>query len=496
MSWLTKKIPPPPAGFDQDRFFADTLWHQKWQLFQGVFTPGVNLVEELCDDLALPKNLSGKRVLDIGAWNGCLSFECERRGAREVVALSPEDPEITGFQKIREVLDSRKVHYVRGTVYDLNPRRLGDFDVVLFCGVLYHLRYPLLGIDNIRRVCKGDVYIETVVSDAQFLVREGAAVKRMPMVEVSPHLLSAPLWQFYRFDELNGDPSGWFGPNCFAVVQAFESAGFETRLLKNWGRATFHGKLKKGPPEFLTIGTTEGVHYETVASHLLGKEELGEAPGAVAVSGRSFSEQFLGAILTSSEYYQENGNNDQAWVNSLYACLLDEAAAPSATDLPPRKLFDDDHAYREAVVDHILSSTEYRRRLVAGYYTKYLDRGASRSEIGYWLRLLNRGATPEFIQAEFLASEEYFARHRNKDHLWLDQVCIQLLENPGILDKEAYLEALEAKTATRADVALAILESLEYRQRLMQAIDSSFLGQPISQQEASYWAENLLPQTV
>src|SRR5712692_6030732 len=220
MSWLARRMPTAPVGFDQEQFFAGIRWHQKWQLFQGIFTPGVNPIEEMCDDLTLPKNLAGKRVLDVGAWHGCLSFECERRGAREVVALSPEDPEGTGFHKLREVLDSRKVHYLRGTVYDLNPRKLGYFDVVLFCGVLYYLRYPLLGIDNIRRVCRGDVYVETVVSDAQFMVREGGTVKRVPMVEVSPYLLSAPLWQFYRFDELNGDPSSWFGPNCFAVVQA------------------------------------------------------------------------------------------------------------------------------------------------------------------------------------------------------------------------------------------------------------------------------------
>src|SRR5437870_2253658 len=121
MSWLTRKIPHAPAGFDKDKFFAGSHWHQKWQLFQDLYTPGINSIEEMCDDLQLPKNLSGKRVLDIGAWNGCLSYECERRGAREVIALSPEDPEVTGFNKLGTLLKSRKVHYVRGTVYDLNP---------------------------------------------------------------------------------------------------------------------------------------------------------------------------------------------------------------------------------------------------------------------------------------------------------------------------------------------------------------------------------------
>jgi tRNA (mo5U34)-methyltransferase len=488
MSWLARKIPTAPAGFDKQQFFAGIHWHQRWQLFQDVFTPGVNPIEEMCDDLTLPRNLAGKRVLDIGAWNGCLSFECERRGAREVIALSPEDPQSTGFYRLRDILCSRNVHFVRGTVYDLNPRQLGYFDVVLFCGVLYHLRYPLLGIDNIRRVCTGDVYVETVVSDAQLMIKSREGVKRVPMVEISPALLAAPLWQFYRFDELNGDTSNWFGPNSLAVVEAFESAGFATRLLKTFGRATFHGKLKKGPPEFLTIGTTEGVYYDTVTSHLLGKDELGESPGAAA-QGRSFSEQFLISVLTSQEYYQKNGNEDRSWVQSLYQCLLTSAAA--AADLPPRKLFDNDRDYRQAVVEHLLTSTEYRVGLVTNYYTTYLGRGTSPGEIGHWLGVLRRGASPEYLQAEFLASDEYFRNQQASNCLWLDQVFTQLLGQPG--HPELYLDALEAKTATRAGIATAILESLPYRHRLMQTICNTYLGRPSLPQETDHWLEPVRP---
>jgi tRNA (mo5U34)-methyltransferase len=286
MSGLLKNIPAAPAGFDKDQFFSGVYWHQKWQVFRDIFTPGVNSIEQMCADLDLPENLSGKRVLDIGAWNGCLSFECERRGAREVVALGPEDPHLTGFYKLADILKSRRVSYVYGTVYDLNPSKLGYFDVVLFCGVLYHLRYPLLGIDNIRRVCKGDVYAETVVSDLQLIVQEGKTPQRVPMEELSPRLLSLPLWQFYRMNELDDDYSNWFGPNCEAVVQAFESAGFATRLLKQCGRATFHGKVNEGPPEFLKICSSEGFYYDIISSHLLGKSEAPEAAGAGTAQGK------------------------------------------------------------------------------------------------------------------------------------------------------------------------------------------------------------------
>jgi tRNA (mo5U34)-methyltransferase len=270
MTQVARKIPPAPPGFDLEKLFEGIFVFQKWEMFDGVFTPGINPIKELCDDMQLPADLSGLRVLDLGAWNGCLSFECERRGAREVVALEPQDPVLTGFYRIREAVGSTRTQLVRGTVYDLDPGRLGHFDVVLFCGVLYHLRYPLLAIDNVRRVCRGHVFVETLVSDAQVLVPKGDGYESVPMVEMAPELLSVPLWQFYRRDEMAKDPSNWFGPNATAVVQAFESAGFEMQLLKNWGRATLRGRVRPGIPEFLSICSLEGYIYDIVVHPLFG----------------------------------------------------------------------------------------------------------------------------------------------------------------------------------------------------------------------------------
>ncbi len=265
--------PPPPAGFDRDRFFANTFIFQKWEMFDGVFTPGINCLRDLCRDLRLPEDLSGRRVLDIGAWSGCLSFECERRGAREVVALEPMPAEITGFDRIRRAVGSTRTRLIRGGVYNLNPAELGTFDIVLFCGVLYHLRYPMLAIDNIRRVCRGDVFVETLVSDAQVMVKSAGGLSRVALESVAPLLLDVPLWQFYRRDEMDGDRSNWFGPTAKAVLEAFESAGFAMTLLKNWGRATFHGRVRAGLPEFLHLECTEADHYDSVLRPIFGQDK-------------------------------------------------------------------------------------------------------------------------------------------------------------------------------------------------------------------------------
>jgi tRNA (mo5U34)-methyltransferase len=267
------KVPQAPPGFNADRLFGGVHWHQRWQVFQGVYTPGHNSIEEMCDDLQVPKDLTGKRVLDIGAWNGCLTFECERRGASEVVAIGPEDPNQTGLPRLAAILGSKRSRYLLGSIYDLDPDRLGRFDIVFCCGVLYHLRYPLLGLDNIRRVCTGSLYLETLISDASLQVRYPAAVA------------AAPLWEFYRLDEVNDDYSNWFGPTRIAVAQALESAGFALamcRAHKGGGRGVFHAQVKPGVPEFLALQTSEGVYYDILVRHLLGKQRLGMDDNAPA----------------------------------------------------------------------------------------------------------------------------------------------------------------------------------------------------------------------
>jgi tRNA (mo5U34)-methyltransferase len=260
------RIPVPPPGLNLEELFGGLYWHQRWQVFRGVYTPGHNSIEEMCCDLDVPADLTGKRVLDIGAWNGCLALECERRGAREVIALEPADPRDCGFHRLADVLGYKRTRFVAGTIYDLDPDRLGYFDIVFCCGVLYHLRYPLLGLDNIRRVCTGELYLETFLSDGALQARYSAAAA------------SAPLWEFYRSNEVNNDHSNWFGPTTTAVVQALESAGFAVVLARSPrgpGRGVFKTRIKPGVPEFLEIPSGEGFYYDILVSHLLGKEKPG-----------------------------------------------------------------------------------------------------------------------------------------------------------------------------------------------------------------------------
>ncbi|WP_008318760.1 class I SAM-dependent methyltransferase [Leptolyngbya sp. PCC 6406] len=252
-------LEPPPQTFSAQDFFAGVHWHQKWEVFQGIFTPGLNPVNKLCTYAQLPEDLSGMRVLDVGAWNGCFSFECERRGAREVVAYSLENPQESGFDRLKALLHS-KVTYVQGSVYTLSPEDIGLFDVILFFGVLYHLRYPLLAIDRLRTVSKGSIFIETHVLSDRLLLRKPLSILSR-LLHLNALFKSTPLWRQYREYELHPkDQSNWFAPNLQAVIESFQSAGFEIEYLVSWAedRATFKAEVGSQLPDRLRFGTYEG----------------------------------------------------------------------------------------------------------------------------------------------------------------------------------------------------------------------------------------------
>ena len=115
--------------------------------------------------LQLPADLSGWSVLDIGAWHGYFSFECERRGADRVLAVDRfawDTYGMDGFLAAHARLGSR-VEHRRADVHELDPAEIGQFDLVLLLGVLYHLRNPLQALERVRRVTQRLLICETHV---------------------------------------------------------------------------------------------------------------------------------------------------------------------------------------------------------------------------------------------------------------------------------------------------------------------------------------------
>ena len=210
-------------------------WYHIMELAPGLITPGIYDPRQHLDRMGFPRDLRDKTVLDIGAYDGFFSFEAERRGARSVLAVDRHPPDHCGFALAREILASR-VEYRAASVYDLAPETFGVFDVVIFAGVFYHLRHPLLALDRIHSVCREYMFMETHVLDGAFL----HAGRRIPLSELHPDLPGTAILQFYPDDELNGDRSNWFAATVRCVELMLGNAGFQPTLAGRWGdRASF-----------------------------------------------------------------------------------------------------------------------------------------------------------------------------------------------------------------------------------------------------------------
>ena len=203
-------------------------WYHSIELRPGIVTPGRAAERNVLPFLGIPDDLSGLTVLDIGCWDGFFSFECERRGAKRVVAADVwENTGRGAFDLAREELRSR-AEPLQCSIYDL-PGKLGGerFDLILLLGVLYHLRHPLLGLEAMAACHKpgGLAIVETVI-------------------DYDTVTAARPVMAFYPGRELNDDPTCWWGPNPHAVATMLGVAGYASVLntVQLWlgNRGIFH----------------------------------------------------------------------------------------------------------------------------------------------------------------------------------------------------------------------------------------------------------------
>jgi tRNA (mo5U34)-methyltransferase len=224
---------PPRRGRDFSQELAEKGWYHSFELPGGVRIEGHNTLEILERRYArfpLPPDLRGRRVLDIGAWDGWFSFEAERRGA-EVVAV--DCVEIENFRRVHAALRSQ-VDYRILDFYDVPDAGLGRFDYVFFLGVLYHLKHPLLALEMVCALTTEVAVVESFVTDAQTW-RE--------------HEGGIPTLEFYETDELGNQLDNWFGPSVACLMAMCRAAGFaRVELLHAGGFTAGVGCFRRWEP--------------------------------------------------------------------------------------------------------------------------------------------------------------------------------------------------------------------------------------------------------
>jgi len=178
----------------------------KWQRFQD----------------ALPADLTGKTVLDIGCNAGFYSMEMKRRGAARVLGLDFDEDYLAQARFAAEV-EGLDIEFRQMSVYDVG--QLGErFDVVFFIGVLYHLRHPLLALDLIHEHVAGDLMV------FQSLQRGSNGV--LPLAD------DYEFWETAVFDDpgypklhfiensYSHDNTNWWAPNRACSAAMLRAAGF------------------------------------------------------------------------------------------------------------------------------------------------------------------------------------------------------------------------------------------------------------------------------
>ncbi len=208
-------------------------WWHSIDLGNGIVTPGPDPTPARLREIQMPDDLSGLSVLDIGAWDGFFSFEAERRDAARVLATDSFCwgqggwGTKAGFELARRALHSH-VEDLTIDPLDLSPESVGTFDVVLFLGVLYHMRHPLLALERVFSVTRGQLILNTQV--------DLTAIER-------------PAIAFYPDEELNHDSTNWSGPNPAAVVAMLRVVGFrDVRIISRWSARETTLADMNGPP--------------------------------------------------------------------------------------------------------------------------------------------------------------------------------------------------------------------------------------------------------
>ena len=204
-----------------------TLWYHTLELPGGAITPGWFDLRGVVKRLPWPE-VSGKRCLDVGTYDGFYAFELERRGAREVVATdvaahsdwdlpdrlrNPAAAALEliagekglGFEVAKQALGSRVEKRII-SVYDLSPDEVGVFDFVVCGSLLLHLRDPVRALEAIRSVCGG-----AFMSIEEIALGLSLRHPRRPLAAM-------------RFDSGLGQ---WWVPNIAGHIRMLEFAGFE-----------------------------------------------------------------------------------------------------------------------------------------------------------------------------------------------------------------------------------------------------------------------------
>jgi len=179
--------------------------HEPWQVIQQ----------------CLPRDLHGKSLLDVGCNAGFYSFEAKRRGAAHVLGVDGQRHHIRQAVFVRKVL-GLDLEFRRMNVYELDQRRMGQFDITLALGLIYHLKHLVLALENLYNVTRETLIIETAIMPPE---RAPASFSH-PLGEDQMRLHPLALVENPR--DAKEQVFNWFLPSVEALQALLRNTGFDS----------------------------------------------------------------------------------------------------------------------------------------------------------------------------------------------------------------------------------------------------------------------------
>jgi len=172
---------------------------------------------------AIPQDLTGKSVLDIGCNAGFYSLEMKRRGSARVLGIDSDEVYLEQARYAAAVLGA-EIEFRNLSVYDVAS--LGEkFDIVIFMGVFYHLRHPLLALD---------ILYDTVVKDMLIFQSMQRGSEKVEEVKADYDFWNTEIFESPDFPQMyfiehrySQDPTNWWIPNRSCMEAMLRSSGFQ-----------------------------------------------------------------------------------------------------------------------------------------------------------------------------------------------------------------------------------------------------------------------------
>lgn len=162
---------------------------------------------------SLGVDFKSKNVLDIGCFDGYYCYTASKLNANSVIGIDvgPWNSQLwkTHFDYVMQKGNISNAFSLRMDFFDWDENNKKD--LVIFMGVLYHLKHPVLALEKLRKITKGKLVLES---------------------HIDCNELDYPAMRYYPNRELNNDPTNWWGPNIQCIKDMMTTAGFNNIVYK------------------------------------------------------------------------------------------------------------------------------------------------------------------------------------------------------------------------------------------------------------------------